>query len=189
MPGFRPGSPFACYVYLHGREWLARQMDQAGMRYLRHDNCFRWIEDFARAQSWMDQQLNTDWSSALEGGSARVFTLFAERFANYPMSDYWTAFQSEWAMDIVFRDPDQLRRLYPQLIHLGMVSFSSPDRMRCMDQKVSRKGDAVGPNAPEIVSALKVRSQACASSTGWERTPSNLTTRPTRNWVRCCARN
>src|SRR5207244_3297993 len=151
--------PFTCYVYLNGREWLARQMDQAGLRYKRRDNCFLWLEDFARAQSLMDEQLKTSWADALDVCSRRVHPLLPELCAQYPMRYYWTCFQSEWAMDIVFRDPEQLRRLYPQLIHLGMISFSSPDVMRFMGKKVTRKGEAFGPNAPEIVSDLKVRSE------------------------------
>jgi len=149
--------PFALYVYMNGREWLARQMDEAGMQYRRHDNCFSWIEDFSRAQTLMDQQLKTDWAGSLDACATRAHPLFPELFANYPMSYYWTSFQSEWAMDIVFRDPEQLRRLYPQLIHLGMVSFSSPDVMRFMDKKVSRTGDAPGPHAHEVISDLKMR--------------------------------
>jgi hypothetical protein len=144
--------PFAIYIYMNGREWLSRQMDAAGMRYRRHDNCFSWIEDFPRAQTLMDQQLKTDWVPALEACAQQVHPAFKELFVNYPVSYYWTTFQSEWAMDIVFRDPAQLRQLYPQLIHLGMVSFSSPDVMRFMDKKVSRKGDAVGRYAHEVVS-------------------------------------
>ncbi len=151
--------PFALYVYLNGREWLARQIDEAGMHYRRHDNCFSWIEDFARAQTLMDEQLKTDWASALDACAARMHPLFPELFAKYPMNYYWTSFQSEWAMDIVFRDPKQLRRLYPQLIHLGMVSFSSPDVMRFMDKKVNRKGDPIGGQAHEVVSDLKVRTE------------------------------
>jgi hypothetical protein len=115
--------PFALYVYINGREWLARQMDQAGMRYQRHDNCFSWIEDFPRAQSLMQEQLKTDWSHALDGCAERVHPLFPELFANYLMRYYWTSFQSEWAMDIVFHDPEQLRRLYPQLLHPGLGQF------------------------------------------------------------------
>jgi hypothetical protein len=105
----------------------------------------------------MDQQLKTDWTGPLDACAARAHPLFPELFANYPMSYYWTAFQREWAMDIVFRDPEQLRHLYPQLIHLGMVSFSSPDVMRFRDKKVSRRGNAPCPNAHEVVSDLKVR--------------------------------
>jgi hypothetical protein len=149
--------PFTLYVYMNGREWLARQMDREGMKYLRHANCFSWIDDFARAQSLMDQQLTTDWASALNGCVERMHPLFPELCEKYPMNYYWTSFQSEWAMDMVFRDPLQLQRLYPQLIHLGMVSFSSSDVMRFMDKKVSRKGDAVSPSAHEVISDLKIR--------------------------------
>ena len=151
--------PFAIYVYLNGREWLARQMDQAGIAYRRHDNGFSWIEDFPRAQALMDDQLKTDWKEALDSCSARINPLFPELFAHYPMQHYWTSFQSEWAMDIVFRDPRQLRRLYPQLIHLGMVGFSSPDVMRFMDKKVGRHGKTRGNALQEIVSDLKVRAE------------------------------
>jgi hypothetical protein len=149
--------PFALYVYMNGREWLARQMDQAGMQYRRHDNCFSWIEDFPRAQALMDSQLKTDWSEALEACRKRAHPLLPELCAHYPMSYYWTVFQSEWAMDIVFRDPAQLQRLYPQLIHLGMTSFSSPDVMRFMAKKVSRQGNVAGPNTYQVVSDLKLR--------------------------------
>src|SRR5437588_799587 len=31
---------------LNGREWLARQMDQAGLQYVQALNCFTWIEYF-----------------------------------------------------------------------------------------------------------------------------------------------
>jgi hypothetical protein len=50
--------PFSIQICLNGREWLARQMDQAGLAYARQDNCFPWIEDWPRAQELMDQQLS-----------------------------------------------------------------------------------------------------------------------------------
>ncbi len=149
--------PFALYVYMNGREWLARQMDRAGLRYRRHDNCFSWIADFTHAQTLMDEQLKTDWSGSLDACASRAHPLLAQLCAHYPMRYYWTCFQSEWAMDIVFRDPQQLRRLYPQLIHLGMVSFSSPDVMRFMGKKVGRNGDTCGPHAHEVIGDRKVR--------------------------------
>src|SRR5450759_5803258 len=117
--------PFALYLYTNGRERLARQMDQASMHYQRHDNCFSWIEDFARAQTLLDEQLKTDWAGALDVCTQRAHPLFPELCANYPMRYYWTCFQSEWATDIVFSDPEQLRHMYPHLIHLGINSFST----------------------------------------------------------------
>jgi hypothetical protein len=35
--------PFAVQVCLNGREWLSRQLDEAKIAYIRHDNCFPWI--------------------------------------------------------------------------------------------------------------------------------------------------
>jgi len=62
---------------------------------------------------------------------------------NYPMRYYWTCAESEWATDLMFRDSDQLRRLVPRLMQLGMVSFSSPDVLRFMGKKVSRRSAAI----------------------------------------------
>lgn len=148
--------PFSLYVYLNGREWLARQMDRARLGYQRQDNCFPWIEDFHRAQTLLDEQQKMDWPSALDGCRERIHPLFPELFPHYPMNYYWTCFQSEWAMDLVFRDAGQLRRLYPQLIHRGIVGLSCADVMRFMNKKVSRQGKALGPSH-EIVSDVKQR--------------------------------
>ncbi|MBV8072903.1 MAG: hypothetical protein JO270_23575 [Acidobacteriaceae bacterium] len=150
--------PFTLYVYINGREWLARQMDQAGVEYRRADNCFPFIADFARAQTLMDEQLTTDWTGALNACAVRIHPLFPTLFANYPVAYYWTAFQSEWAMDLVFGDPGQLRRLYPQLLHLGMLELSSPDVMRFMGKKVTRGGKAAGPSH-EVITDMKTRAE------------------------------
>ena len=61
-------------------------------------------------------------------------------------------------MDLVFRDASQLRRLYPQLIHLGIVGLSCADVMRFMNKKVSRQGKALGLSH-EIVSDVRQRSE------------------------------
>jgi len=49
--------PFRVQICLNGREWLARQMEQRGWRFLRQDNCFPWVEDVAQAQRLLDRQL------------------------------------------------------------------------------------------------------------------------------------
>ena len=58
--------PFPVHIYLNGREWLARQMDQAGIGYRRHDNCFTWIADLDRAQLLLTAQLKTNWVQAFD---------------------------------------------------------------------------------------------------------------------------
>ena len=43
--------PFHIQIAMNGREWLSRQMDQAGLQHLKQGNAFVWIEDYARAQA------------------------------------------------------------------------------------------------------------------------------------------
>jgi hypothetical protein len=149
--------PFSIHIYLNGREWLAQQMEQAGMRYRRHHNCFTWIEDFPRAQMMMSEQLNVNWSRLFDDLTGQVHPCLAKLCKRYPMTYYWTCQDSEWATDVVFRQAEQLQQLYPQLVHLGMTSFSSPDVLRFMGKRVSRTGAALGGYEVPISSDLKVR--------------------------------
>jgi hypothetical protein len=60
-------------------------------------------------------------------------------------------------MAIVFRDRQQLQRLYPQLVHLGMTSFSSPDVLRFMGKRATHQGTPRGRHELPVTSDLKVR--------------------------------
>src|SRR5215210_817301 len=133
--------PFSIQVGLNGREWLARQMDRAGLKYRQQGNCFVWIEDYAEAQKLMDQQLKMDWTGLLNGFAEQLNPLHESLFAHYPASYYWTTYQSEWATDIVFAEADFLKRLMPLLVRHGMLSFSSADVMRYFGRRVNQSGD------------------------------------------------
>jgi len=50
---------------MNGREWLARQMTEGGLRFRQQANCFVEVEDFARAQALFDQQLRVNWNSMM----------------------------------------------------------------------------------------------------------------------------
>lgn len=149
--------PFPIHLYLNGRLWLAQQMERAGIHYRRHHNCFTWIEDFGRAQDLMDAQLRAPWREWFDQVAQQVHPYFSQLCVNYPMRYYWTCQDSEWAMDLVFRDRHQLEQLYPQLVHLGMTSFSSPDVLRFMGKRLTRHGTAVGGHEVPVSSDLKVR--------------------------------
>jgi len=58
--------PFGVKVCINGREWLSRQMDGAGIKYERRDNCFTWVSDLERAQGLLDEQLKTDWPGLMD---------------------------------------------------------------------------------------------------------------------------
>src|ERR1051325_2776450 len=108
--------PFDLQICLNGREWLARQLDAAGLRYERHDNCFAWVEDFSKAQALLDAQLQTCWPTLLEGLADKLNPLREPLFGDFCPGYYWTTYQSVWATDLVFTDlvftdPAELRRL------------------------------------------------------------------------------
>ena len=75
--------PFPSQICLNGREWLARQMDGAGLSYLRQDNCFPWVEDWRRAQELMDCQLKTDWPQLLTAIAGQLNLIHEQVFAKY----------------------------------------------------------------------------------------------------------
>lgn len=58
--------PFDVCLYINGREWLARQLDQAKVGYLRSDNCFVHIDDFDRAQKLAHRQRRIAWWKHLD---------------------------------------------------------------------------------------------------------------------------
>jgi hypothetical protein len=151
--------PFTAHIYLNGREWLARQMDRAGIGYRRHDNCFTWVEQVSEAQKLLDEQLKTNWVQLFDPIVQQVHPLLvSELCLKYPMRYFWTCQDSEWATDFMFRDGAQLRRLVPRLLHLGVVSFSSPDVLRFMGKKVTRNGNAASGLRLPLSTDLKIRS-------------------------------
>jgi len=132
--------PFHIQVGLNGREWLARQMDQQGLKYRQQGNCFVWIEDYEQAQRLLHRQLEIDWAELLNGFAEQLNPLHERIFERYPTSYYWTAYQTEWATDIVFREANFLKRLMPLLVRHGMLSFSSADVMRYFGRRVNQSG-------------------------------------------------
>jgi hypothetical protein len=64
--------PFSADVCLNGRQWLARQIDQAGLAYKQRDNCFVWLQDCTKAQQLLDQQLHTNWTRLLDGFASKM---------------------------------------------------------------------------------------------------------------------
>ena len=151
--------PFRIQICLNGREWLARQMDQAGLRYVRQDNCFPWIEDFAEAQRLMDQQLSTHWAEELNGIAAMLNPIHEEIFQHFHVNYYWSTHQSESAIDIRFPQAEDLKRLYPLLLQHAMTTFGSPDVLRFLGKRVRLDGQVPQSFNGELFSDVKQRKE------------------------------
>lgn len=153
--------PFHVHVVLNGREWLARDLDKAGIGYLRRDHCFVDVSDFEQAQELAAKHPKIGWTRQLERLLRRVHPLHQQFFAGDdwydPLSYYWSSDQTEWATDLAFRDPASLADLYPTLVRRGLEVFQSPDVMRFLGHKLPAHGGVHGKFAGEVVSDLKQR--------------------------------
>lgn len=143
--------PFNIQICLNGREWLARQMDRAGIRYVRRDNCFARVDDVPRAQKLLDEQLRSPWTSHLRRIARRLHPTHAEMFKGAGFDYYWSIYQSEWATDLMFKDTASLAEIYPRLVLHGITTFTSADVMRFLGRKIH------GGFRGEIVSDFKDR--------------------------------
>lgn len=153
--------PFAVQIGINGREWLARQMDQAGIMYRRRRNKFSFIEDFARAQALLDSQLQTEWPNALNAILQQVHPAHPEILGRLSsLSYYWSAFQTEWASDYLFRRRADLERLYPQWLRHAMLTYQSAEVMRFLGRAVPL-GSKMHRNFTkgEVVTDLKKREE------------------------------
>ena len=149
--------PFSVQVCLNGREWLARMMDRAGLRYVQRENCFTWLEDPAAAQQLMGQQVQAAWPDLLNAIARSLNPLHDAMFREFPVEYYWSTYQSEWATDILFRDAATLARLYPKLVQHGLLTFFSPDVMRFLGHNIPPGGKLPSRLQAELVSDLKTR--------------------------------
>jgi hypothetical protein len=151
--------PFNVHVCLNGREWLSRQFDAARLGYLRKDNCFVRVEDAARAQRLFDRQLRVDWVKHLDRLLNRANPVLRGVFGDFPLHHYWSAEQTEWATDVMFRNATDLADLYPTLIEHGMRTFGSRDVMRFLGRKMPASRGTYGRFAGEVVSDLAQRTE------------------------------
>src|SRR5256712_1972246 len=151
--------PFSIQICLNGREWLAHQMDAVDLACLRDDNCFPWIEDWPTAHQLMDQHLKVEWSALLDGIARTLNPIHAEIFEARPTHYYWSTYQSEWAIDISFRTPEQLRRLYPRLLQHAITTFGSADVMRFLGRRMPLNGELPKRFTGQVVSDLRQREE------------------------------
>jgi hypothetical protein len=122
--------PFEIQIGLNGREWLARQMDRAGLKYERSRNKILWVEDWTRAQQLFDEQVQTDWPSELDALQKQYHPLHPHHLGKFRVGYNWTCFQSEWATDVVFHSQEALESLFDRWLRQAFLSYDTVDVLR-----------------------------------------------------------
>lgn len=150
-------APYDLRVSINGREWLARQLDAAGIRYQRRDNCFPWIADVPAANALMQEQLRHDWMTTLDAFARQVNPNYTPDFEQRGLHYYWSVYQSEWASDVMFREPADLAALYPRLVRHGITNLRCGDVLRFLGRAVCRDGRVNPRFHGEVTSDVRTR--------------------------------
>jgi len=147
--------PFPIQVCINGREWLAKEMEKAGVSYERHSNCFIDIGDMKKAQEMADATLKRNWPKLLNQFSQILNPIVEELdIRDY----YWTIRQAEYATDVIFKDADYFKELYPRLIHHAIEQFRSEDVMRFLGRRSDgRFGGEVNSNIRKRNEGVRIR--------------------------------
>jgi hypothetical protein len=150
--------PFQVNLCLNGRHWLARQLDQAGIAYQKKDNTFLRVADFGQAQRLLDEQLRTHWPLELAKILGHAHPLHWQICRPLALQYYWSASDTEYATDVIFKDAPTLAARYPAFVHHAMSSFSSPDVLRFLGRYVPlHTGKVFQRFTGEIISDSKER--------------------------------
>lgn len=143
--------PLTIQVCINGREYLARQMEKAGISYSQADNCFTAIGDLEQAQQLSQQLVERKWKPFLDALARRV-NPWLDRSSKLRLRPYyWTIRQAEYATDILFREPQALADIYPALVDHAIKHFHSEDVLRFL----GRKARCI--NSGEVKSTLQRR--------------------------------
>jgi hypothetical protein len=129
--------PMAIQIGINGHQWLARQLDKAGIGYERHDNCFPVVEDLERAQALCDKFAHRPWERVWNNFARRVNPLLSVIEATMKKGYYWSIDQCEIATDVMFGEQETLEALLPGLFQETLLTFSAEDVMRFLGRKLS----------------------------------------------------
>lgn len=127
--------PFTMHVVINGREWLSHELCRRGIAFERRDNCFVDMADVSRAQRLMDRQLRSDWPQLLDRLVRQVHPAHRTLFGQERLHYYWSADETEWATDVMFRSPAELSALYPRLVRHAMTTFGSSEVLRFLGKR------------------------------------------------------
>lgn len=139
-------APFGVHVCLNGRGWLENQLKKEGVKYAKAENCFPWIEDVGKAQALLDMQRRTNWPDMLDGLLGKYAPWLAPSFGERIRPEYyWSADETEFATDYMFRSREELDRIFPMLVRHGMMASDCAAVMRFLGKRQGWQG---GGNAP-----------------------------------------
>src|SRR5262249_10793670 len=127
--------PFPVQVCLNGREYLAQQLDKDKIGYDKRANCFVKINNIQRAQNILDSLVQRMWLKFLKSLARRVNPLLSPQSGLALRDYYWTWRQGEYATDVMFKDAESLKAIYPRLVRHALLTFACRDLLRFLGRR------------------------------------------------------
>jgi hypothetical protein len=127
--------PFPVQICVNGHEWLTQRMEEAGLHYTRQENSFTALDNPVQAQKLMGEMLDINWPESLDVIAARLNPAHNAMLGKH-WKYYWTAHQTEWSTDILFRDAKELGQRYPALTRGAISAFSAREVFRFLGKQL-----------------------------------------------------
>jgi len=131
-------------------------MRKEGLRFKKQDNCFTEIGNLHSAQELMEEQTSWNWASILRRVT-RTINPEHEGMFGEGWEYFWSVYQSEWASDIYFKDPEKLSSLYDEMLFHAINDFKSPNVMRFLGNRVNKDGSIPKNFKGDVISSLQDR--------------------------------
>jgi len=116
--------PFSLQVYFNGHGWLSNRLKKKGIKYNLVDNAFDYIEDFAQAQ-----QISNGFDvSELHKRLDKFVKKYCPVIKEFNQAYHWSIMQAEYSTDIVFKEQEELRSIYGDLVKTAIHTVT-PDNI------------------------------------------------------------
>ncbi len=179
--------PYHIQIAMNGREWLRRRLEAADIDFLCQGNKFLHIDDYSRAQRFLDQQVKRRWVPLLNSFLPVAFPTMTEALGPH-LSYYWTLWQSEWATDLIVEKPSDLNAVMDSLLRHAWITGNSTRVLRYMGRPVTAAGKPYAQSRNDVTSrvmdfheGLRVRHWVDHNSIKMYNEHNNLRTEMTMN--------
>jgi len=127
--------PFRLQFYMNGHSWLASRLSKQGIAYQMRDNAFLSIADWEKAQHLSDHIRVEDLHQVLDILANRYCPVVKKLGLSYR----WSIMQVEYATDIAFEHPDDLKFVYEAIVHTAIHSVKPENIATFLGKKLTGK--------------------------------------------------
>jgi len=127
--------PFRLQFYMNGHNWLASRLSKQGIAYQMRDNAFLSIADGEKAQHLSDHIRVEDLHQVLDILANRYCPVVKQLGLSYR----WSIMQVEYATDIAFEHPDDLKFVYEAIVHTAIHSVKPENIATFLGKKLNGK--------------------------------------------------